>query len=294
MSVEQLSEGDSGADVSIDWQAFFDEHDLHGSAFNQVATWVELADGSRTEQQAKAIVSGAKDDGGIVTDEGKHYPAGCLPEVESDDTTEDASEDTFSGEKQVSGPESVVEVSESRLDELEERVARAEAEARQANHRAEVAIEAVGQLVGLGGSGQIVVDEVAEQARKTGNQIGHMSQTITKVSQQLESLGEVDDNGSFSKEDRIHSLRRHVVEKSHENDSAYGMDYKAVSAFFDGKDASISTSYASNLLTEAAEGHHAFYVRKGESTNKQLAVKLGKIEDGSIFSVKNSSDEGGA
>jgi VCBS repeat-containing protein len=286
----QALEHAEAAESEIDWEVVFDAQDLdYGHAGRMDIIRAVVLSGEKPagvdEQDVfdEAVAGGdlERHDGGFHIAE--HEPTPPEPEPEPSEESEGST--GFSSKKQLSGADDTVQVPRSYLQELEERAERNE-------RRTEVVIQALGALTGADESGQIIVDELVEESRRYGKRFDHMSRTISRVSNQLDSLGELQEDKKPTKEGRIHMLRSHLAEKAHASNGKYAMDYNAVQSFFEGKGYDTSDSYASNLLSEAAEGHHAFFIQKRDGSNKKIAVDIEKIEDGSIFSVKKDSTGG--
>lgn len=276
----------------VDWELVFDFNGLdygHASRMDIIRALV-LSDEKPKGADEQDVFSEAVEADELEKHDGGFRISGyepAMPEPEPEPSEEETTNPSFSHEKDVSGSEEMVQIPRSELEELRETAERAD-------ERVETLIQAFGALTGADESGQIVVDELVAQGRSTGKRVDHMSRTISKVSNQMDSLGELQEDKKLTRKGRVQMLRQHLVEKARSGNGKYAMDYNAVQSYFEGKGHKTSASYASNLLSDAAEGHHAFMTRKRDGSNKKVAVDLDKIEEGSFFSVKKDSTGEGA
>lgn len=279
-------------DDGLDWTLVFDNAELdYGHASRMDVIGALILSGQKPEgADENRVFSDAVEAGELESHGGGFHIAGyepAVPEPEPEPSEDETTDTDFSHEKEVSGSEEMVQLTRSEYEELRETAERAD-------ERVETLIQAFGALTGADESGQIVVDELIAQGRSTGKRVDHMSRTISKVSNQLDSLGELQEDKKPTRKGRVQMLRQHLVDKARSSNGKHAMDYNAVQSYFEGKGMDTSASYASNLLSDAAEGHHAFMTRKRDGSNKKVAVDLDKIEEGSFFSVKKDSTGEGA
>lgn len=276
----------------IDWEAAFDAQDLdYGHARNMQIVKALVLSGQKPDGvEEQEAITRAIENGDLEKHDGGFHIPGYEPTSEaSPDSTDETHDETgITSEKQSSGSEETVEVPLEEWEGMKERLEITES-------RLLTALDALGELTDSKQGSQVVVDELPENARKMNSTVERQSRTISAVSNQLDDIGSVvGDKEKMTKEDRIFALQKHVVEMSRQNGGSFAMDYNAVQSFFSGKDSRISSSYASQLLSSAIDAHHAFFERKSNGGNKQIAVKLDKIEEGSFFSVKKDTTGEGA
>lgn len=276
----------------IDWTLVFDNAELdYGHASRMDIIGALILSGQKPEgADENQVFSDAVEAGELESHDRGFHISGYepTPQVSSDSTNETPDETGITSEKQSSGSEETVEVPLEEWEGMKDRLETTE-------NRLLTALDALGELTGSKQGSQVVVDELPENARKMNSTVERQSRTISAVSNQLDDIGSVvGDKEKMTKEDRIFALQKHVVEMSRQNGGSFAMDYNAVQSFFSGKDSKISSSYASQLLSSAIKAHHAFFERKSNGGNKQIAVKLDKIEEGSFFSVKKDTTGEGA
>jgi len=134
-----------------------------------------------------------------------------------------------------------------------------------------------------------VVGELPEAMRGRAKKMQRTSKTVSRVNDMLDDLDDMTKDKQQTTDGRVYQLRRHLVSEAEKNGGKFAMDYKAVQTFFNAREEDgISSSWASQLQTKAADGHHAFEVK---TEPKRIAVEIDKIDEGSVYRVKNSDSQ---
>jgi len=148
-------------------------------------------------------------------------------------------------------------------------------------------------LVSLSGEDRAVFDELPELMTEQSREMSRMSRTISKVSDQLDGLGEMKQQQTQSKRDRIVAIQKGLVKANTRGQKRRWRDVD-IQDYFDALDKSVSRGYCSTLMDEAATDHVAFEVEKNGDGRKVLAVDLQKIDDASFLWPKKDAGSEGA
>lgn len=148
-------------------------------------------------------------------------------------------------------------------------------------------------FVNLAGEDKAVKDEIPQLMEGRSNQISRMSRTISKVSEQLEDVGQAQPNQRTPTQNRITAIHKGLVKENVKSNRARWRDVD-IMRFLDGQGVDLARSTCSNLLNDAADAHEAFEKKKNNDGRKVLAVDLDKIDQASILRPKNEAAGEGA
>lgn len=149
-------------------------------------------------------------------------------------------------------------------------------------------------LVELTGEDRAVFDELPELMNTRSKEISRMSRTISKVSNQLDGIGQAKGkNRRIPKEDRILAIQKGLVKENVKAGSRRWRDVD-IMRFLDGQGVDLTQSTCSNYLNDAAEAHEAFSKEKNREGRKVLAVDMDKIDEASVLRPKNNGGSEGA
>lgn len=296
MSSAETPSADTPEPTGINWEDVFDTLGMdpaEAQSTSQVrsAAQIAVAEITNADDAAEAIEE-AVDAGELVQDGGIHV-AGFQPspdvEDEGDEQPDEPPEEE-SADETVEVDSDIIERIEN-LEEQNEQQAKAIAELRQKNS---TLMEALTNFVEPD-AGRTVVGELPSKMRDRGDTFERTSQTISRVNRLVDEIDEeLGDAETQTTDGRVMQLRRFLVQQAErQGNGGFAMDYNAVATYFNSQPGdSISDSWASQLQTKAAQGHHAFSVDKSDG-KKKIRVELDKIDQGSVYRLKNSAGEEG-
>lgn len=311
MSADSISEtnGHKPEDC-IDWESLWSEFvsgpDSEMSR-SQLTTVVQIGTDAADVEEASEIIDSAREENELeYTGSGFILRGADDSTAGQTDSAESITESPPESEKephQEADSQSVSEtqttISEQELNDIR---ARQDAFAKQLETLREENAVLKETIANLCGVNRALVDELPDAARERRATNERVTATVEKISQQMDSLGDVVDEKKNTKKNRVIRVRKHLVFKNENSDSEYRMTYTEVQALFStpGEDDGISESWAHQVMTAAADGdgkdvepHEAFELKSGPG-KKQLSVDMEKIEQGSFYSPKNRGDGEGA
>lgn len=275
-----------------DWETAFEKLNLDPSepqSSTQIRSAAQVGFKDVNSLDAAAdVVSEAVDAGHLVRKDSGVVVAGHEPEhVEDDEDSE-----------RVGVDESTVTTDTRDDKDIEERVeALQQQNARQAKDIAELQrknttlLQAIAEFASPD-KNRAVVGELPEAMRGKAKDMNRLSKTITRVNGMLDDLDDMTQERQETTGSRTFQLRRYLVSQAENNGGKFKMNDKAVQSFFNGGEGDdIGRSWASQLINKAADGHNAFTVEKDP---KKIVVDADKIDEGSVYRVKNSAGEEGA
>lgn len=295
---------------SIDWESLwtrFGDGLSTEMSWSQLTTVVEIGTDAADVEEASELIDTAREEDELDYTGSGFILAGAVEGVTSkdeevigeDELTAEQDTETVQKSESQSATDAETTISQSELEDMQ---ARQDALSTQLdNFREENAMlkEAVANLCGVN---RVLVDELPDAAREQRATNQRVNATVEKISQQMDSLGDVVDEKKNTKKNRVIMVRKHLVQKNENSESEYRMTYTEVQALFStpGEDDGISDSYAHTIMTAAAQGdrkdveaHDAFELVSGTG-KKKLRVGMEKIEQGSFYSPKNRGDGEGA
>jgi len=298
MSSADTASPDGVEPTGIDWRDVFDALGMdpgepHGSAQVRSAVQVSEPEITNSDEAAEVIKQAVEADELRRDDGGIHVAGyGTTTTDESDEETESTTDEsaTEDGDETVEVSADLVERVEQ-LEEQNEEQAKAIAELRKKNS---TLMEALTNFVEPD-AGRTVVGELPSKMRDRGDTFERTSETISRVNRLVDEIDEdLGDSDQQTTDGRVMQLRRFLVQQAEEQSNGkFAMDYNAVQTYFNSQPGdSISASWASQLQTKAAQGHHAFSVDSSDG-KKKIRVDLDKIDQGSVYRVKNSASEEG-
>lgn len=287
---------ESTESTGINWVAVFESLSMapgepQSSSQVRSAVQVSVSDVTDADDAAEAIED-AIDADELVRENGGIYVAGHRSDPDQDDEPDDVDEDDVetASDETVEVSADLVERVE-RLEQQNERQAEAIAELRQKNS---TLLEALTNFVEPD-AGRTVVGELPEKMRDRGDTFDRTSETIARVNGLVDEIDqELGESDQQTTDGRVMQLRRFLVQQAEgQSNGKFAMDYNAVQTYFNSQAGDgISSSWASQLQTKAAQGHHAFSVDSSDG-KKKIRVDLDKIDQGSVYRLKNSAGEEG-
>jgi len=305
MAAESAAQTASTDGTSVNWRRIWDSmnSEPHESlSMTQLAGLVSVYSDAKDESEAANLIQEAREIGELDHN-GSGYVLESEPEPEPEPAADhdrearlkaqDQAENQSTASEQTrtssaSGEEIDVEAEIGRLDRNIESV---HGRLSQIKDQNEVIMKA---MVKLAGEDSAVLDEIPQLMSQRSKEISRMSRTISKVSEQLDGLGQANSkNKRTPKEDRIISIQKGLVKENTKVGSSRWRDVD-IMKYLDGQGVDLAQSTCSNLLNDAAESHEAFTKQKNRDGRKVLAVDLDKIDDASILRPKNDSTGKGA
>lgn len=301
MAAESTAETPSADATGVDWRSIWDSmnSEPHESlSMTQLAGLVTVYADASDESEAANLIQEAREIGELDHN-GSGYVLDSEPEpapdhdreaeLKAQDQAENPSPSTEQTRTSNASCEEVdVEAEIGRLDRNIESVHGRLSKIKEQN---EVIMKA---MVKLAGEDSAVLDEIPQMMSQRSKEISRMSRTISKVSEQLDGLGQANPkNKRTPKEDRIISIQKGLVKENTKVGSSRWRDVD-IMKYLDGQGVDLAQSTCSNLLNDAAEAHEAFRKEKNRDGRKVLAVDLDKIDEASILWPKNDSTGEGA
>jgi len=287
----------SGETIQRDWEAAFESLSMdpgQPQSSTQVRSAAKVSfDAIASFEEADDAVADAIDSGQLVQQSNGVVVAGYesdTPNQQKEEKEETATDSRSPVEDDTAEtgevPSDIVERLEA-LEEQNKQQAEDIARLKQKNNTLTKAIAEFAQP----DKDRSVVGELPEAMRGRAKKMKRTSKTVSRVNDMLDDLDDMTKDKQQTTDGRVYQLRRHLVSEAEKNGGRFAMDYKAVQTFFNAReDDGISSSWASQLQTKAADGHHAFEVK---TEPKRIAVEIDKIDEGSVYRVKNSGGQEG-
>jgi hypothetical protein len=298
ISGQQTSDSGTG----VDWESIWD--DSSREPFEEIgpsklASLTFVNTSASDVETAGEMVNNAVENGELERGDGGYHVAGWeTPEETAEDVADETTHEQDDGRNRdnrgsepTTDAEYEVQAIHNRMDAMSTKISNLEEE----NRDLKIALATLLEPQ----SDAVVVSEMHDIARKRGKQLQRTNNIVSKLSKQIEELGDMDSSESKSTKSRVLALRQYLVEQAEDADGSYGMDYNAVHSFFKGE---IGTSWAHTVMTYAADGqgeetedginaHPAFSIQQGRSGNKQIRVDTDKIDEASILRPKKDREE---
>lgn len=291
MAVEAngATEGDVFPDPKdVDWEAVYESmgHDPHepwGMSSLLFAT-AHTLDAVADEDQAGDLVGDALDAGILERTQGgprlsrdDDAPAvKSEPTADDADDTDDADADPPEADATDSTPADPAEMPRADL-EAEVEQLREDVDQLQNTVNNDLAL-IKGAFRELFGLDRFMGEDLPTYASEFRERIDEQAAFVQGVAGDLDVIDDLE--GTNSSTTKIAKLRQYTVEQAHDSE---GVDYKEAKGVLE-----VSASYASNLISEAAE-HPWFYTEKpGDRT--QLRAHVEKIPQGHVFRGENGGE----
>ena len=309
MSSETVTESNGHipdeVEEQTDWESMWEQF---GSGVDsemsrsQLTTVITIATDAGDVDEASELIDAARESGDLEYTGSGYLVAGVETERDEEPVTDEpVGADLQEADTDDESGSETVAVNQRDLEEMQKRQDALATQLENVRDENAVLKEAVANLCGVN---RVFVDELPDAARERRATNERINATVEKISQQMDSLGDVVDEEKNTKKNRVITVRKHLVSMNENSESEYRMSYREVQSLFStpGKDNgnSISDSYAHQVMTAAADGdgknvepHAAFELKSGQG-RKQIAVDMDKIEQGSFYSPKNRGDGEGA
>jgi len=267
----------------LDWTRIWDQADAEPHTplqANSIAlTLSQQGIISETSLSAgRAALAAGREEGALERVDGGHILAGAEhPEPEQPAGTDEQAAESHT--QQSTADEELRELVERQRETIER------LEARVGTLESALATFAVGP-----DNDGITRDEFTPAMQRQYERVQELQESVTEVNERVASLGDVEVDDSWTTEDRVTLLRRHLVAENERGSVA--MDYEDVQTFFadpDDGEASISDSWAAKLVQETADGHHAFGTRESPKGRTQVKVDVDKVAPGSPYRETDSA-----
>jgi len=282
-------------DAGINWEAIFDSignKPWEPVSSSQLALMVSIeADDVDDEQDAGERMLEAVDNGILEKESAGYTIADATPPEPdtNDDTTKEP--DNLEEQHETSENNTQTQAKDTHDDVVDMSRPELEAEVRDLRDRMTAVERKVEQFPAMLAAfrnllGDVPIEDLPDAAAQHHDRLERQDDVVREVSDKLTAIDDLTDGRQETTEGRVVQLRRYLVEQAEQSGGTYGMTYNQIHSYFSGE---ISESWASQLQTKVAEDHEAFFTKKTSGKTK-VCVNLDKVDERSIYRLKNSGE----